>query len=553
MANRTKETLELQIDSRQARQELGFISRTLDNVRRKSRLAFGMRDERMASGQYASRGAGGRFVAGPKSPWRAGAKVAAGGVSMGMLTGGGTGAFMAPATAAAGYGAGWLNQAGQNVGGVTGGAMRTLGGILGLAGGAAAVGAGLAFQRRKQYGQYLRQFGMARISGLSAGFTKKGAKRQLSVAGGLSMGMSPIEAAGQLAAFGRQRGFAGDIGHGGFGKSPFTGLRYGASMGALGQYAAMAGPGGGGTAMGSEKSGLVALSQAVEQGVRGAGLDRWLQTIASYTGQVAAMGGTVDATSFNRLTSRMQSTPQLAGKGAMQPAWAAQGAGIAKSARQQVLGGLSGISEALMINEASKIAAGMTGGATPENMAAAFDILEGDPNRAFDAMQGDLGKHGFLGRGYSAKTARGLANLKTGGPLTVTGPPSANGNFATSAAFAHFEKRMMRHSKDLPLGKIIEANELVQKAVMSAGITTANLLVSIGDTLKKWFGTNVKAIQDVEKAVNATVGSASKSVRQQQKEDFKRANPGKKAPIAFDVPKVESAGGKLSTKSSAGP
>jgi hypothetical protein len=268
-------------------------------------------------------------------------------------------------------------------------------------------------------------------------------------------------------------------------------------MGALGQFAGLAGPGGGaaidrGSRLNRQRPAVDALRQAVTQGVRGAGLDRWLQTIATYTGQVAAQGGRVNLGAVNRLTGRMQATRGLRGLGAMQPQLMAQGMGAVRGARQQVLGGLGGINQALAIQQASQMAAGMPGGPTPQNLARAFDQMMQDPNQAFGAFQGQMGELGFIGQGLSADVSRGLANLAER-PAATRGIPGLPAGFGDARRFARAESRLLGASGKLDIGEMIKAQTAMQETIMKMGIKAANAAVttathakSMAQTLANW-------------------------------------------------------------------
>jgi hypothetical protein len=402
---------------------------------------------------------------------------------------------VAPAVGAMRFGQGFFGRMGANISdpsqhwssrrNIVGGGMKAIGGALGLAGGAFAIGAGMAWQRRQQLAQVRRKFGLARLYGMD---------RKLSLRGGVSMGMMPEQYASTMQSFAQARGFEAGP-RAGLGLGPTRLMASGAGIGALAQFAGLSGPGGGATG-GRNRLGqpaVDALRQAVTQGVRGAGLDRWLQAIAGYTGQVAAQGGRVNLGSVNRLTGRMQATRGLRGLGTMQPQLMARGMSAVQGARQQVLGGLGGINQALAIQQASQLAGAMPGGATPQNLARAFDQMMQDPNQAFGAFQGQLGELGFIGMGLSADVSRGMANLSD--RQAVTGKLPRLKGIRGARMFAGAEAEMLGAADEhrIKLKELIEAQTAIQKKTMELGtkavnaaVDTATYAKQISETFARW-------------------------------------------------------------------
>lgn len=485
---RIKSKLILDMDDSLATRKLSRFNRALNAVARTARLSMGMTER--GSGRVRDPTSG-RFMRQPPSAIRAGARRGAGAFGVGLLGGSGASMLAAPTVGAARFGQGMFGQMGANLRdpsqsrfsprNLTSSAMGGIGGILGLAGGVVAQGAGMAFSRAKQLADVNKQFGMARMSGFSGNLLRTG---------GAAMGMAPGEYAGQMASFARTRGMVGGA-KAGLGMAPGELMRTGASLGALGQFAGLQGPGGGATF--SPRAGVDALRQAVEQGVRGANLDKWLQAIAGYTQQVAQQGGRVNLGAVNRLTGRMQGTPGLKGMGALQPQFMAQGMGAVQGARQQVLGGLGGINQALAIQKASKLASKMQGGATPQNLARAFDQMMKDPNMAFGAFQGGLGELGFIGQGLSADVSKGLSHLGAAPAALKKGfggreTPELPSGFGSAAAFARAESKMMGAgpSGDA-LRDMLQVQIDIQTATMKAGVAGAKIANEAAKTAKDIF------------------------------------------------------------------
>lgn len=469
---RRKTTLVIDGDERPIMRKLAGVSRALSGVGGAARMAFGMKGRGINTGRDISSG---RFQRRGQNVAGAGARGAAGAMGLGVMAGGGMGATIAPGMAVLGGGANAMRAMGSNMRAPTqpwhskrnlaSSGMSGVGGMLGLAGGAIALGAKMAFQRRTQLASVNRQFGMARLYGHEGGLSRGGGSR---------MGMMPGEYAGQMASFSQARGFLGDENKG-LGLSPAAMMRTGVSGGALGGFAGMFGPGGGakgGTA-------VMALEQAVAQGVRGAGLDRWLSTIATYTGQIAQQGGTVDVGSVNRLTGRMQNTKGLKGLGSMQPQFMAKGMGAVSRARQSTLGGLGGINDALATQKAAQLASKMPGGATPQNLARAFDMMQNDPNMAFSAFQGGQGELGFIGQGLSADVSRGLSNLSGSQASTPLLTGELPKGFAGSRALAGHESKMMGAASGIELKKILDINYAIQSKLMKSAEVTAKAATKI--------------------------------------------------------------------------
>jgi hypothetical protein len=225
-----------------------------------------------------------------------------------------------------------------------------------------------------------------------------------------NMGFAPTEAAQVINQWAQAKGTtAGTGAAGGDWERALRVSRTGVSIGAAAQFQGLAARGAGGRRVNVEQQ--IALAQ--QQGMRGAGIDRWLQMIAGNTQQMAQAGFTLDLQDHDRFIRSILGTEgmkrsgyraiQMAGALARQPV----------QAQQQLLAGFGGVGQAAMIARAAQGGRGdIMGivqnlqflGRDPEmvrqaiidtfgdEIAALFFAQQGAPSGMAQALAGDLGR-----------------------------------------------------------------------------------------------------------------------------------------------------------------
>lgn len=232
---------------------------------------------------------------------------------------------------------------------------------------------------------------------------------------GLSYGLTLQESMQRLHAFTSARGAVGAIGaRTGINPLAFS-ERTGVGMAALGEFSGLFAAGGG---MRGDADAMQFGGIASAQGLRGGRIERYLSEIASYSGQMATQGLTLDSGSLNTLLSRMQMTPGLRGRGAFQVQAAGQLGGIAGRARGTMLGGFEDVPQAILMQHVFSRASSF------EEAVQMMDQLQGDPNAVANIMQGtgSLGALGLAAGGMGLSAARGLTSLRGPGMFGIPAP-----------------------------------------------------------------------------------------------------------------------------------
>lgn len=314
--------------------------------------------------------------------------------------------------------------------------------------------------------------------------------------------MAPQETAALMRQFGQGVGFRGP--QPGFLRQAALGV----GVGAMAQFRGMGAPGAGGIQT-PQTMGLM-IRRAFQEGLRGARIDQWLQTISQNTQQMAEQGLDVSMTGMEQFIGRMQATEGLRGAGVRLPRIAARLGQPVMGARQQLLQPFQQLGEAAVMAQAMGAGGGMMGalgaleagaagpggpaGFTREAVLRAFG--GGDVSQLFFAAQA----------GVPTGMARALA-----GPLGEAqmprGLPGVPG-VGIAAQVAQMEAGLLRGITQEDAKSLISSIEALKSAMDTlgeAGQAVVRVINDPGDVLMGGISSQLQSMEGELKQINANL------------------------------------------------
>jgi hypothetical protein len=330
--------------------------------------------------------------------------------------------------------------------------LGTTAAAMGIFGGAAVAALGMRYGIAQERGSSDLMLGQADVAGM-----------RVDLAGAAGLGYRPTEAAGIA------QGFASAAGFDGAGSQIRSGemfrlARLGVSPGAVGSYAGQFAPGAGG--WGTE-GGLPApmAAQAFSSGLRGSGVERWLQTIANHTRQIADGGLEIDLDKSASFLAKLRGTPGLAEEAARLPGIVTGLDGARMGVRQRLLGGAGSLVDAAAMD------ASLDGAKTYEDVLRNNENLSGE--QILRRTVGLGGKRGAvpalmdkLGIPYSAAAA--LAG-ELGEPAEASMPNFPGGRSAIASTLARGDQRRMASMGTSEAVELVKGVETMATVVNNLG------------------------------------------------------------------------------------
>jgi hypothetical protein len=381
-----------------------------------------------------------------------------------------------------------MAQWGANRGGAMGGAARVMGGAIsglpGMTSGLLSVGMTgiqMRLQRLKEVGAASSQ--MAQLSRFGVPGPSLGANpftdERIGARGRMS-GMTTEGVIGQLSQFAQARGLRGGLTMGGM--DPFRlSMRTGIGMGQLGQFAGMAGPGGGMTG-----NLIGAMRVGGGQGLRGAGMARYVQQLAGAATQLASKGMKLDTKDTTNMLRRMQATPGLRGTGALQPQIVTRATGMAGGAIQQLIGGMAGFGQAKMIASAAQGGGGLMG--TLKRL----EEMQATPSKALGVFGGGMADRlGMMaGLGVGTEAAAGLGGLRAGGGAGTLGAGMMGVDRLLRVPRLMEKQRRRLAGEAVRAGPkslevMLDEQTKLMEHIMQAGLATQEIVADLGGSVDK--------------------------------------------------------------------
>lgn len=253
--------------------------------------------------------------------------------------------------------------------------------------------------------------------------------------------------------------------------------RTGASVGAAAQYEGLKARGAGGIGGGV----MSAIASAQAQGMRGSGIDKWLQIIAQHTSQMAQGGLDVSLGDMEKFVRSMQGTKGIGGQGYRLPQIAGALGRQPLQARQQLLGGFGGLGQAAVMAQAAG------GGGSIMDMLKNIEGMQGSPEAVRQAVIGMFGPEMaalfFAQQGAPSGMAEALTGQMAPG---VSGGVRQFQPSAGTALAGKLASKRLGDITDREIETMIGAQGKLTAALDDLGSVIEKLLAWIKSMQKKW-------------------------------------------------------------------